>query len=113
MDRLTDPGYIPERIVVNISLEQEAEIYKKLCEYEDTGFTPQEIVNRKRLSGWILLSEYLPDKSGTYYLVTTTRSPKIEMAWYLHGDWYWNNSDTKMMGVIAWMPLPKPYRQKD
>lgn len=119
MDRLTIPdehieGGIRRTVIDARAVRKEAmTIYWALKEYEDTGLTPQEIENRKRLSGWILLSEYLPDKSGTYYLVTTTRSPKIEMAWYLHGDWYWNNSDTKMMGVIAWMPLPKPYRQKD
>ena len=53
MDRLTDPGYIPERIVVNMSLEQEAEIYKKLCEYENTGLTPEEIVDGEFLTGRI------------------------------------------------------------
>lgn len=85
---------------------------KKLAAYEDTGLTPQEIMDGKMLTGWIPVEERLPEKISTYYLVTTTRSPKIEMAWYLDGDWYWNNSDVKMGGAIAWMPLPKPYRPK-
>lgn len=48
MDRLTDPGYIPERIVVNMSSEQKANMYKKLCEYENTGLTPEEIKSQTR-----------------------------------------------------------------
>lgn len=43
MNRLTDPGYIPEKIVANMSNEQLAEMYKKLCDYERTGLEPDEI----------------------------------------------------------------------
>lgn len=62
---------------------------------------------------WIPVSERLPDKNATYHLVTTTRSHRVEMAWYLDGDWFWNNSVSEMGGVIAWMPLPEPYRPED
>lgn len=60
---------------------------------------------------WIPVSERLPEKGATYYLVTTKRSPRIEMAWYLSGDFYWNNSDSRMGEVIAWMPLPELYKE--
>lgn len=89
---------------------QLAEWLSKLQKYEDTGLTPEEIMDGKMLTGWIPVEEGLPEKNATYCLVTTTRSPRIEMAWYLGGDWYWNNSDAKMGGVFAWMPLPEPYR---
>ena len=35
------------------------------------------------------------------------------MAWYLDGNFYWNNSDTHMSGVKAWMPLPEPYKEEE
>lgn len=43
MNRLTDPGYIPERVLSHMTNEQIADIYKKLCLYENTGKTPAEI----------------------------------------------------------------------
>lgn len=61
---------------------------------------------------WNLVEERLPEKNATYHLVTTKRSPKVEMAWYLNGDWFWNNSDSRMGDVITWMPLPEMYRSE-
>lgn len=43
MDRLTDVGYIPERVVANMTTEQLASIYRKLCEYENTELEPQDV----------------------------------------------------------------------
>jgi hypothetical protein len=43
MERLTDPGYIPERVVANMGNEQLSNIYKKLCSYESTGIDPNQI----------------------------------------------------------------------
>lgn len=66
-------------------------------------------LKKESANEWIPVSERMPETQG-YYLVTTLRSPRIEMAWYLSGDWFWNNSDTKMGEVIAWMPLPETYK---
>ena len=51
---------------------------------------------------WIPVSERLPEKDG-YYLTTT-------MYYQVYRD-YWNgdNWDRTEM-VIAWMPLPEPYK---
>lgn len=43
MNRLTDPGYIPEIVLSRMTNEQIADIYKKLCLYESTGKSPEEI----------------------------------------------------------------------
>lgn len=43
MERLTDPGYIPERVVANMSNEQLSSIYKKLCCYENVGIESNQI----------------------------------------------------------------------
>lgn len=68
-------------------------------------------LREKQSRKWVPMSERLPDKNATYYLVTTMRSPRIEMAWYLDGDWFWNNSDSRMGDVIAWMSLPESYKR--
>lgn len=64
----------------------------------------------KKERDWIPVSEQLPEGNGIYCLVTTIRSCRVEMAWYSNGDWYWNNSDQRMGGVVAWMPIPGKYR---
>ena len=64
---------------------------------------------------WIPVSERLPEKNG-YYLVTTDGSHNdvIDIAEYgkfwnhLKYDWMWN----KASKILAWMPLPEPYRKE-
>lgn len=85
----------------------------KLKAFEGAGLTPEEIMDGRMLTGWIPVEEQLPDENGTYHLVSTTSSHRIEMAWYLNGKWYWNNSDVQMKRVNAWMPLPEPYKPKE
>ena len=101
-----------EQFQVGQIITQEAweKLYGALCklkDYEDTERTPDEIMDGKILKGWIPPSERLPKKNPCYCLVTTLKSPKIEMAWYLSGEWYWNNSDQLIRDVVAWMPLPE------
>lgn len=116
MDRLTVPdervdGGLRRAIIDAREVRKEAmTIYWRLKKYEDTGLAPEEIMEGKLLTGWIPMEERLPEKKAAYYLVTTMRSPRVEMAWYLDGEWFWNNSDSRMGDVIAWMPLPEPYR---
>lgn len=43
MNRLTDCGYIPDRVVANMNIEQLADIYSKLCLYENSGLEPCQI----------------------------------------------------------------------
>lgn len=57
-------------------------------------------------SEWISCSERLPEEAGLY-LVSMHRLgyPQREIDGFVRGKWerYGNN-------VIAWMPLPKPYK---
>lgn len=50
---------------------------------------------------WVPCSERLPDKNG-YYL-TSEENGGIEVEWYDETGWGY-------FGVLAWMPLPKPWK---
>ena len=54
---------------------------------------------------WIPCSERLPERNG-YYLVTG-RQGAVNKRLYQDGYWYGNWT------VIAWMPLPEPYKEDD
>lgn len=60
---------------------------------------------------WIPCSERLPDKDGIY-LVTHRKFGKLEVTWNIfyggeHASWLWNDE------IIAWMPLPEPYKGEE
>ena len=51
---------------------------------------------------WIPVSERLPEKNGEYLI--TGRQGAVNKRRYHDGHWYGNWS------VLAWMPLPEPYK---
>ena len=53
------------------------------------------------MGDWIACSEQEPEKDG-YYLVCWSDG-QIEVEWYDHEGWGY-------FDVVAWMPLPEPYR---
>ena len=61
---------------------------------------------------WIPCSERLPEDEG-YYLVTLGDDGfpdrDVEIVAMQDGDWDWNPIEQ----VMAWMPLPEPYEEKD
>ena len=55
---------------------------------------------------WIPVSERLPEKDG-YFLITTSDN-EIDIREYLYSKgWGWDGFER----VIAWQPLPEPYRK--
>lgn len=126
MERLTHPrssgiktGYW--------SPEKKDALIERLAAYEDTGLTPQEIYSLKagtilKAIGvkWIPVEDRLPAE-GDLVLVTVngiynhiTFSDAIELGeicsdgtWFIAGYPDWNNPN-----VVAWMPLPEPYRKE-
>lgn len=90
-----------------IMLHQE----EKLKAYEDTGLTPEEIMDGKTLTGWIPVEKRVPEENGLY--VVAIMAMGIAGPIYMHdltdyekeSGWYARN-------VVAWLPckLPKPYR---
>lgn len=93
----------------------------KLMEYEDAGYTPEQIRNfdemylkkcrevndlRKRMQ-WIPVTERLP-KNETRALVTFEDGFVAATEYYDNGWDLWADSGD----VVAWMPLPEPYREE-
>lgn len=77
---------------------------ERLGKYENTGLTPEEIMDGKLLTGWIPVSERLPTP-GEHVLVTFDDG-FVATATCYH-DWeLWVGSGE----VVAWMPKPTPYR---
>ena len=57
------------------------------------------------VSEWIPCSDRLPSEDGKYLIVG--RQGAVNILPYHDGMWYGR------WGVIAWMPLPKPYERSD
>ncbi len=71
------------------------------------GTIPSEVITGELPSAepeqrWIPVTERLPERTG-YYLVTG-RQGAVNKRLYQDGYWYGNWT------VIAWMPLPEPYK---
>ncbi len=89
---------------------------KRLLEYEDTGLTPDQIVEQTN-AGWIPVEERLPKTNGTYNVTRHIDGHFISDSAYFDGQNTWhsdnrvNHSRPYLTDVIAWRPLPEPYRQ--
>lgn len=78
------------------------------CGATDCGTIFDDIPSAQQ---WIPCSERLPDKDGIY-LVTHRKFGKLEVTWNIfyggeHASWLWNDE------IIAWMPLPEPYKGEE
>ena len=83
----------------------------EFCEEEEKliiGFlkdTAQSFVRENQSAQqWIPCSERLPDQNGKYLVVG--RQKAINILKFDGGRWYGK------WGVVAWMPLPSPYREE-
>lgn len=82
----------------------------KLMEYEDTGLTPEEIMDGKTLTGWISVAERLPEKTGDYWVAMRHLDGSVtteKMFW--RPDW--PHEDAWNEVVVAWQPYycPEPF----
>lgn len=69
---------------------------------------------------WIPCSERLPEKAEERYWVCTNTGYQCQCRWTddvyglgSNGEWAWKIFDIPQYShVVAWMPLPKPYREE-
>ena len=55
---------------------------------------------------WIPVSEKLPEEEYKIYIITT-KNGLASARIFVNGSNYWKEN------VIAWMPLPKPYKENN
>ena len=81
-----------------------------LAAYEDTGLTPQEVVELKaRMEGrWIPCSERLPKEKQRVMVRCATVGTTV--GWILWGEWM-TDLGRGCTDVTHWMPLPQPPKE--
>lgn len=113
MERLTDWLDEETKTEVSIMHRKMREAMVRLAQYEDTGLTPEEIMEGKLLTGWVPVSERLP---GTERVLITNGEFVKEGYRRPDGVWKYGSgvdqlfSKLSSIEVVAWMPLPKVYR---
>lgn len=84
----------------------------RLRDYENTGLTPEEIVDSKMLTGWVPVEERLPKAKED--VLVCTRNGWILLAWYGPNGKSWHITPTDAgiirKDIVAWTLLPEPYR---
>ena len=93
-----------KEIIYYLKEIKEDGVYGAGCEKKEEALDMAiEALEQESKTGWIPVSERLPEKSGQY-LVTVKKGYMLLGLWCgIKDDW---------INVIAWMPLPEPYKKK-
>lgn len=67
----------------------------------------------KQESKWIPVSERLPEES--YYCLCCDDDGYITIGWFSkkHGYWIFDDDNFSILVIVAWMPLPEPYKKEE
>ena len=98
------------------------ELVARLAEYEDTGLEPAEVLQlKKNTVQWIPVAERMPERNKSVLLCMKSRSLRTGMCiqtgsydngfWFIQGAAGYESLATFEFHVLAWMPLPEPYRE--
>lgn len=120
MERLTIPdkpieGGMRRAMIDTRAVREEAmKIYWALKKYEDTGFTPAEILDGKMLIDWIPVEERLPTTEMPVYATVEYHGGdrRVQEAFWKDGDFVDLNGWCSLSKIIkAWQPrwVPMPY----
>lgn len=104
----------------------------KLMRYEDTGLSPEqiremdelyhekcrEVAELKKKQQWIPVEEQLPENVGRYLITALwedgawKKYSVYDASYGSDGIWHTVSYVPVPYRVVAWMPLPEPYRQQ-
>lgn len=104
------------------STSKKDELVARLADYEDTGLEPKEVLQlKKNAVQWIPVTERLPERNESVLLCMKSRSSRTGMCiqtgsydngfWFIQGAAGYESLATFEFHVLAWMPLPEPYRE--
>ena len=104
-----------------LSASKKDELVARLAEYEDTGLEPAEVLQlKKNTVQWIPVAERMPERNKSVLLCMKSRSLRTGMCiqtgsydgvfWFVQGAAGYESLATFEFRVLAWMPLPEPYR---
>ena len=104
------------------SASKKDELVARLAEYEDTGLEPEEVLQlKKNTVQWIPVAERMPERNKSVLLCMKSRSLRTGMCiqtgsydngfWFIQGAAGYESLATFEFHVLAWMPLPEPYRE--
>ena len=104
------------------STSKKDDLVARLAEYEDTGLEPKEVLQlKKNAVQWIPVTERLPERNESVLLCMKSRSSRTGMCiqtgsydngfWFIQGAAGYESLATFEFYVLAWMPLPEPYRE--
>ena len=110
MERLTErnPSWIDDEMwerACEPDCEEIDAVYRKLKAYEDAE-------EHGQYGKWIPVSERLPEESLNSVIGWDTYRNRCCFVQYLGGRFVLGD-DIDSVNVIAWMPLPEPYRESE
>ena len=88
----------------------------------DTVKALKDIPSAEKQGEWVPCSERLPEEVRTSYWICTDDGYQCQCRWTnvnpfwsdLTTDWHWNPYDFPQYSeVVAWMPLPEPYKESE
>lgn len=72
----------------------------------------KELKRLREQTRWIPCSERLPEEDGRFLVFLPDRNGTFMCADFLGGQWYQDDYECTSSHVIAWMPLPEPYKKE-
>lgn len=104
------------------STSKKDDLVARLAEYEDTGLEPAEVLQlKKNTVQWIPVAKRMPERNKSVLLCMKSRSSRTGMCiqtgsydngfWFIQGAAGYESLATFEFHVLAWMPLPEPYRE--
>ena len=83
---------------------------KRLTQKDEQGNMLKELNEEQRKHRWIPVEERLPEESLNSVIGWDEYRERCCFVQYYAGSWHLGDESVR---IIAWMPLPEPYRKKE